>query len=187
MQHGEFTGSSGARQRYWARSYIGWQRFSAARPNAGHRAVATLQAGGLLGPVVTQNVDGLHQEAGARDVVELHGSLAEVVCLACGERSDRERLQDRMTAANPGFLALATAAAPDGSRVSSQIRPDGDIVLADGAVACSGRPTAWAAARTCSNPTSSSSAARCPGTASPGASSSSRRRPPCSCSGPRSR
>ncbi len=133
MQHGEFVGSSAARQRYWARSYLGWHRFAAARPNAGHRAVAALQAGGLLGPVITQNVDGLHQEAGAREVVELHGSLAEVVCLRCGRRSDRASLQVRMTAANPGFLALATAA-PDGSRVSSQIRPDGDILLADEAV-----------------------------------------------------
>ena len=135
MQHGEFVGSTEARQRYWARSFIGWQRFSAARPNAGHRAVAALQSRRLLGPVITQNVDGLHQEAGARGVIELHGSLADVVCLTCGDRSGRERLQARMAESNPGFLALATAAAPDGSRVSSQIRPDGDIVLADEAVA----------------------------------------------------
>jgi NAD-dependent SIR2 family protein deacetylase len=135
MQHGEFVGSTEARQRYWARSYIGWQRFSAARPNAGHRVVAALQGHGLLGPVITQNVDGLHQEGGARDVVELHGSLADVVCLTCGDRSGRERLQARMAQSNRGFLALATAAAPDGSRVSSQIRPDGDVVLPDDAVA----------------------------------------------------
>ena len=134
MQHGEFVGSSAARQRYWARSYVGWQRFSAARPNAGHFAVAALQRQGTLGPVLTQNVDGLHQAAGSTRVVELHGSLADVVCLTCGDRSRREDLQERMGRANPGFAALATATAADGSRVSSQIRPDGDIVLGDDAV-----------------------------------------------------
>src|SRR5512135_1143486 len=61
MQYSEFVGSSTARQRYWARSYVGWQRFSSAGPNAGHRAVASLQRAGIVGPVITQNVDGLHQ------------------------------------------------------------------------------------------------------------------------------
>jgi NAD-dependent SIR2 family protein deacetylase len=135
MQHGEFVGSSEARQRYWARSYIGWQRFSHAEPNAAHHAVADLQRRGVLGPVITQNVDGLHQAAGSRDVTELHGSLAEVLCLTCGDRSDRDLLQARMSEANPGFDRLASGEAPDGSRVSSQIRPDGDIVLADALVA----------------------------------------------------
>ena len=131
MQHGEFTGSSEARQRYWARSFIGWQRFRHAEPNDAHRAVADLQGRGVLGPVITQNVDGLHQQAGSPDVTELHGSLAEVVCLTCEDRFDRALLQARMADANPGFEHLAMGEAPDGSRVSSQIRPDGDVVLAD--------------------------------------------------------
>lgn len=131
MQHGEFVATSEARQRYWARSYIGWQRFWHAEPNAAHHAVADLQRAGVLGAVITQNVDGLHQAAGSREVTELHGSLAEVVCLTCGDRSDRDLLQARMGEANPGFELLAEGAAPDGSRVSSQIRPDGDIVLVD--------------------------------------------------------
>ena len=131
MQHGEFIGSSGARQRYWARSFIGWQRFSQAEPNDCHRAVAALQSRGALGAVITQNVDGLHQGAGSRGVTELHGSLADVVCLTCDARSDRDLLQARMAEDNPGFEALASGEAPDGSRVSSQIRPDGDIVLDD--------------------------------------------------------
>jgi NAD-dependent SIR2 family protein deacetylase len=135
MTHGEFVATSEARQRYWARSHVGWQRFAAARPNAGHRSVAALQERGLLGPVITQNVDGLHQGAGSRDVTELHGSLADVVCLTCGDRTDRETLQRRMAEANPGFVDLVAGAAPDGSRVSSQIRPDGDVVLPDDAVA----------------------------------------------------
>lgn len=135
MQHGEFVGSAAARQRYWARSFTGWDRFTAAAPNAGHRAVAQLQDHGLLGPVITQNVDGLHQRAGSRDVVELHGSLSRVGCLSCGFAVDRDVLQARMSRDNPGFAELATGTVTDGSQVSSQIRPDGDVVLADDAVA----------------------------------------------------
>lgn len=131
MQFGEFVGSSEARQRYWARSYIGWQRFSRAEANRGHRAVAELQRAGLLAAVVTQNVDGLHQAAGTRDVIELHGSLEDVVCLTCGDRTGRLALHERLAEANPGFVDLVRGVAPDGSRVTSQIRPDGDIVLDD--------------------------------------------------------
>jgi NAD-dependent SIR2 family protein deacetylase len=118
MQLSEFTGSSQARQRYWARSYVGWQRFNRARPNAGHEAVAALQQAGFVGPVITQNVDGLHQAAGATDVTELHGSLAKVVCLTCGDRTSRWDLDERMRVANPSFEVT-----------SDEIRPDGDIVL----------------------------------------------------------
>lgn len=118
MQYAEFVGSSRARQRYWARSYVGWQRFNLARPNSGHEAVARLQRRGLVGPVITQNVDGLHQQAGAAAVEELHGSLARVVCLTCGDRSSRWDLDDRMREANPGYTVT-----------SDEIRPDGDIVL----------------------------------------------------------
>jgi NAD-dependent SIR2 family protein deacetylase len=120
MQYADFTGSSAARQRYWARSYVGWQRFNQARPNAGHQAVATLQQQGRLGAVITQNVDGLHQAAGASDVTELHGSLARVVCLTCGDRSSRWDLDERMRQANPAYQVT-----------SDQIRPDGDIALND--------------------------------------------------------
>lgn len=134
MSHQEFIATSAARQRYWARSFIGWQRFSVAEPNVGHRAVADLQRVGAFGTVITQNVDGLHQDAGSRDVIELHGSLAEVECLTCGERVDRDLVQAFMHDANPGFASLAMGFVGDGSQVSSQIRPDGDIVLADDAV-----------------------------------------------------
>lgn len=131
MQYAEFIGSSAARRRYWARSYIGWRRFSRAEPNSGHRAVARLQRAGLVDAVVTQNVDGLHQAAGAVDVVELHGNLDHVVCLTCGDVIDRLALHERLAEANPGFVDLVLGVAPDGSRVTSQIRPDGDIVLDD--------------------------------------------------------
>jgi NAD-dependent SIR2 family protein deacetylase len=135
MTYGEFAGSSDARRRYWARSYIGWQRFSAAAPNEGHRVVTDLQRSGYVDSVITQNVDGLHQAAGARDVVELHGSLDRAVCLTCGEPTSRLGLHERMTEANPGFMErFAAAAAAVGSQWGEQVRPDGDIVLADSLV-----------------------------------------------------
>ena len=118
MQFSEFVGSSGARRRYWARSFVGWQRFTQARANPGHHALSALQERGRVTEVITQNVDGLHQEAGTRDVLELHGALAAVVCLTCGERTTRVELDRRMHEANPGFVVD-----------SEEIRPDGDISL----------------------------------------------------------
>lgn len=115
-----FTGSVAARRRYWARSFLGWRQIALARPNDGHRAVAELQGRGLLEGIITQNVDGLHQAAGARDVVELHGGLDTVVCLACGLRESRTALGERLAAANPHF----------GARVR-RVNPDGDADLAD--------------------------------------------------------
>lgn len=132
MTYGEFAGSAEARRRYWARSYIGWQRFTAAEPNAGHRWVTRLQEAGYLGSVITQNVDGLHQAAGTTDVVELHGSLDRAVCLTCGEVTDRVGLHQRMTEGNPGFMdRFREAAERVGSQWGEQVRPDGDIVLAE--------------------------------------------------------
>ena len=101
MTYDEFTGSAAARQRYWARSHRGWQRIARAEPNAGHRAVAGLQRAGLLSGIITQNVDGLHQAAGARPVIELHGGLDRVICLACRAISPREELDARLAEANP--------------------------------------------------------------------------------------
>lgn len=118
MHYSEFVGSSAARQRYWARSYVGWRRFHAARPNASHDLVTRLQELGAVGPVITQNVDGLHQAAGTREVVELHGNLVEVVCLSCDARVDRRVLDERMSSENPGFDVD-----------SDEIRPDGDVRL----------------------------------------------------------
>jgi NAD-dependent SIR2 family protein deacetylase len=100
-------------RRYWARAYAGWPRFMAAQPGASHRAFAAWEAAGTLARLVTQNVDGLHQRAGSRAVIDLHGRLEAVVCLACGERTARASLQAVMAGANPGWLAAAQAA-PDG-------------------------------------------------------------------------
>ena len=100
-------------RRYWARGYAGWPRFTAAGPNAAHRAFAAWEAAGTLLQLVTQNVDRLHQRAGSRTVIDLHGRLDIVVCLTCGDRTSREELQSAMAAANPGWQPHA-AVAPDG-------------------------------------------------------------------------
>ncbi len=123
IEHRAFVADPGARRRYWARSVVGWERFSRARPNAGHLALAALERGGVVCGVITQNVDRLHHAAGSRRVVELHGALAEVRCLGCAAREDREALQGRLRALNPGF---------DPGRAT--IAPDGDADLDDEAV-----------------------------------------------------
>ena len=109
-----FTGDPATYRRYWARSHVGWPGFSASRPNAAHAALAELGRRGALTTLVTQNVDGLHQRAGSREVIDLHGRLDRVVCLACGEATPREDLQARMAEANPGWRPHEAGAAPDG-------------------------------------------------------------------------
>ncbi|MGA5167473.1 MULTISPECIES: NAD-dependent protein deacetylase [Streptomyces] len=114
MTYQDFTAGARARRRYWARSHLGWRTFGRARPNAGHRAVAAFERHGLLSGVITQNVDGLHQAAGSEGVVELHGSLARVVCLSCGAPSTRGDLARRLEEANAGFEPVAAGINPDG-------------------------------------------------------------------------
>ncbi len=100
-------------RRYWARAYAGWPRFAGVAPSQAHRALAAWESAGTLARLVTQNVDGLHQRAGSRAVIDLHGRLDEVVCLGCGARTTRDEVQDAMAAANPLWDAAA-ATAPDG-------------------------------------------------------------------------
>jgi NAD-dependent SIR2 family protein deacetylase len=129
MTYQAFTRDPVARRRYWARSHLGWRTIGDARPNAGHRAVARLQELSLLDGVITQNVDGLHSAAGARDVVELHGNLARIVCLDCGERTARHELEGRLDAANPGFAAAVSAVNPDGDVEIDDAELDGFVVV----------------------------------------------------------
>jgi NAD-dependent SIR2 family protein deacetylase len=100
-------------RRYWARAYAGWPRLIAAAPNAAHRVFAAWEAAGTLFQLVTQNVDRLHQRAGSRAVIDLHGRLDVVVCLSCGDRTSRAALQEVIAAANPDWRA-DSATAPDG-------------------------------------------------------------------------
>lgn len=109
-----FTGDPKVYRRYWARSHVGWPKFGRARPNAAHHALAALGHDGPVHALVTQNVDGLHQRAGSPAVIDLHGRLDDVVCLGCGRRSTRARLQASLETDNPGWDPGPAAFAPDG-------------------------------------------------------------------------
>jgi NAD-dependent SIR2 family protein deacetylase len=124
MTYQTFIRDPRGRHRYWARSYVGWRQIERARPNDGHRAVAALQQAGVVGEVITQNVDGLHQAGGARDVTELHGGLDRTVCLACGDMADRAVLDARLRTVNPGFRPEPT----------EEVNPDGDVELPEEAL-----------------------------------------------------
>jgi NAD-dependent SIR2 family protein deacetylase len=121
IEFGPFVRSEATRRRYWARSYVGWQRFSAASPNAAHAALAALENAGKIDTVITQNVDGLHQRAGNRNVIDLHGDLSKVRCLGCDTVFARSEFQQQLRQANPDWHADVF-----------RYRPDGDAELADG-------------------------------------------------------
>ena len=110
----EFLGSLASRQRYWARSMIGWPVVAQAQPNAAHCALAALEAAGHVPTLVTQNVDGLHQRAGSGEVIELHGSIGAVTCLECGTRHERATIQQTLEAENPALLDVVAEPAADG-------------------------------------------------------------------------
>jgi len=117
MTYQEFLSGEPAQRRYWARSYVGWSRMAFAEPNDGHRAFVDLERHGALLALITQNVDGLHTAAGSRAVIDLHGRIADAMCVRCRRRSPRADLQRRLDALNPGFLDAAgpaVEAAPDG-------------------------------------------------------------------------
>lgn len=114
MTHQAFVRDPDARRRYWARSHVGWRIMRTARPNPGHRAVADLEAAGLVTGVITQNVDGLHQAAGSARVVDLHGRLDRVVCLQCQARCTREDVDRRLSAVNAEWRTTVLAHNPDG-------------------------------------------------------------------------
>jgi NAD+-dependent protein deacetylase sirtuin 4 len=139
IQYGEFIGRAAARQRYWARSVIGWPRLATARPNPAHLALAHLEAAGAATGVITQNVDGLHHAAGSRRVVELHGSLTGVRCLDCYQVVARADLQHRLVADNAAWLDQLRGEA-DSSPAAAWVyqrrsgvvaAPDGDADLID--------------------------------------------------------
>ncbi|HYO51524.1 NAD-dependent protein deacetylase [Archangium sp.] len=118
IQHREFLTRPEVRTRYWARSMLGWPRFSSARPNAAHQALAALERDGPVLGLITQNVDRLHHAAGSQRVIELHGALARVRCLGCEAIESRAELQERLLALNPGFAER-----------TAELRPDGDAEL----------------------------------------------------------
>lgn len=121
MTYQEFVSSDAARRRYWARSSVGWPLFTRAKPNVAHEALARLEEHLDVTGLITQNVDGLHQRAGSRHVIDLHGRLDRVVCLQCGAISKRDALQRDLVALNPGIAARIEELADDARQA-----PDGD-------------------------------------------------------------
>lgn len=130
-----FMADAAVRRRYWARSLVGWPHIGRARPNATHHALAALEAAGRVELLLTQNVDGLHQRAGSRQVIDLHGRLDAVRCMDCGAHSLREALQQRMLDANPAWAALQAVQAPDGD---ADLERDFSRFVVPGCTACGG-------------------------------------------------
>lgn len=122
MTYQQFVGDEAFRRHYWARNHIGWRHVRTTRPNAGHRALVGLERRGLITGVITQNVDLLHEQAGSRNVIDLHGHYNEVICLTCGTVFTREHVHEMLDAANPGFTVEVG---------DVEIAPDADAVLAD--------------------------------------------------------
>lgn len=121
----QFTGDPVFRQRYWARNHVGWRHMDDTLPNAGHRALAALEDASVVTGVITQNVDLLHSKAGSRNVINLHGTYARVICLTCGSTMTRAALAERLEALNPGFIERAEAIG------GLAVAPDADAVVAD--------------------------------------------------------
>jgi NAD-dependent SIR2 family protein deacetylase len=136
MTYQAFTRDPVARRRYWARSHVGWRLMTRAQPNDGHRAVAELERRGLVVGTITQNVDGLHQAAGSRRVIDLHGRLDRVVCLGCGDATTRADLDARLAEANAQWRATITAVNPDGDVDLPDEQLDGFTVV--GCARCGG-------------------------------------------------
>lgn len=114
VQYADFVRRHATRQRYWARSLVGWQWFRQATPAAGHVALAAWERRGRIAHLVTQNVDRLHQAAGSENVTDLHGRLDRVICLDCTAMFDRDSIQAELRGSNPGFAPTHAAMAPDG-------------------------------------------------------------------------
>lgn len=121
----QFIGDAAFRQRYWARNHVGWRHMDDTLPNAGHRALAALEAASVITGVITQNVDLLHTKAGSRNVINLHGTYARVICLSCGHTMSRAALAEQLEALNPGFIERAEAIG------GLAVAPDADAVVAD--------------------------------------------------------
>lgn len=114
VTHQEFMAEQSSRQRFWSRNMVGWRFMIDAQPNSAHQALVKLQQLGMVSCLVTQNVDGLHQRAGSQSVIDLHGRVDSVSCMACGHKYPRTSLQTWLEAQNPEYALLAGGIAPDG-------------------------------------------------------------------------
>jgi NAD-dependent SIR2 family protein deacetylase len=123
MTYQQFVGDEVFRRHYWARNHVGWKHVNRSVPNAGHRALVRLEERGVLAGIITQNVDLLHEDAGSRNVIDLHGRYDRVICLSCGRVISRAHLAERLDALNPGFLETV------GDIQDIEIAPDADAVI----------------------------------------------------------
>ena len=114
IQHNEFIQHESYRQRYWARSMVGWKLTGKAQPNATHKAITKLQQHGRISQIVTQNVDGLHRVAGSKEVIDLHGRLGEIKCLQCEQITSRKEYQSRLVKVNTELDQTDFTILPDG-------------------------------------------------------------------------
>jgi len=118
MWYQDFLRSENARKRYWLRSQLGYPSFRDALPNEAHRSLVRLESSGIIRGLITQNVDRLHQKAGHREVIDLHGRLDQVVCLECSNVSSRNEVQVWLESKNP-FV----------NQLDFELRPDGDATV----------------------------------------------------------
>ncbi|MES2899832.1 MAG: NAD-dependent protein deacetylase [Pseudomonadota bacterium] len=121
VQGPEFRKHDAVRRRYWARSMVGYPNLARAAPNDGHIALAELQQRGLVDRLMTQNVDGLHQQAGSKQVLELHGNIHGVVCLDCHATFSRAHIQSQLIETNPQMRGIQARSLPDGD---AQLEPE---------------------------------------------------------------
>jgi NAD-dependent SIR2 family protein deacetylase len=122
ITHQQFVSKESFRKRYWSRNMVGWKLLKRATPNRGHLALTQLETNGYLQVIVTQNVDGLHQQAGSQHVIDLHGNVSRCVCLSCRKIVLRSELQTILECLNPEFLDSCANSAPDG---------DADVIQQD--------------------------------------------------------
>ena len=112
----DFLQSEDARRQYWKMKKEGYHELKKAKPNDGHRALARLESAGKLVAVITQNIDGLHQDAGSSRVLELHGTNRYALCLKCDAHFEVEEIQSILEAGTEiplcrncgGLLKMAT-------------------------------------------------------------------------------
>jgi NAD-dependent SIR2 family protein deacetylase len=123
MTYQQFVGDEQFRRHYWARNHVGWKHVNRSLPNAGHKALVRLEERDVLAGIITQNVDLLHEDAGSRNVIDLHGRYDRVICLSCGRVISRAHLAERLDALNPGFLESV------GDVADIEIAPDADAVI----------------------------------------------------------
>ena len=114
VTHQDFLASRAWRQRYWARSQLGYPSFLSAQPNSAHDALVRMEQADQLCGLVTQGVDRLHQQAGHQNVVDLHGRLDQVICIDCRTLVGRDVVQEWLEAQNPQLQPQSFSPAPDG-------------------------------------------------------------------------